>query len=152
MNQEVKTYISRVDAFFKGVEKLAESMNEQDYDFKPTPEVFSFKELLFHIINAEAGFTDLVNAGTWTRNKYPAENYKTKHDVVELLKTAHNLSITTLQNLSEEQLKKMIKTPWGVEMTTSTLIWGMRDHMIHHRGQLFVYARLKGIKPPPFAE
>lgn len=152
MNQEIQSYIKRVEAFFKGVGKAAESMDEKDYDFKPTPEIFSFKELLFHIINSEAGFTDLIKTGTWTMNKYPAENYKTKQDVVTLLKSAHNQSIAILKELSEDQLKKTIKTPWGVEMTTSMLMWGMRDHMIHHRGQLFVYVRLKGIKPPPFVE
>jgi uncharacterized damage-inducible protein DinB len=124
MNQEIKTYINRVEAFFKGVGKLAETMNEKDYDFKPNPEVFSFKELLFHIINAEAGFTDLINTGTWTRNKYPAENYKTKQEAVELLKTAHSYSMTTIQEMSEDQLKKTVKTPWGSQMTTSALIWG----------------------------
>ncbi|MFB3894780.1 MAG: DinB family protein [bacterium] len=152
MNQEIQNYIARVEAFFKGVVKVAESMDEKDYDFKPTPEIFSFKELLFHIIGAEAGFTDLIKTGTWPRNKYPAENYKTKQEIIDLLKTAHKQSIATLEEISEEQLNKMIKTPWGVEMTTSMLMWGMRDHMIHHRAQLFVYIRLKGIKPPPFAE
>lgn len=152
MIQEIQNYIKRVEAYFKGVGKLAESMDEKDYDFKPTPEIFSFKELLFHIINSEAGFIDLVKTGTWAMNKYPAENYNTKQEIIELLKSAHKQSIAILKELSEDQLKKTIKTPWGVEMTTSMLMWGMRDHMIHHRAQLFVYVRLKGIKPPPFVE
>jgi uncharacterized damage-inducible protein DinB len=152
MNQEIQNYINRMEAFFKGVGKAAESMDEKDYDFKPTPEIFSFKELLFHIINSEAGFTDLIKTGTWTMNKYPAVNYKNKQEIINLINTAHSISLATLQELSEDQLQKKIKTPWGTEMTTSMLMWGMRDHMIHHRGQLFVYVRLKGIKPPPFVD
>jgi uncharacterized damage-inducible protein DinB len=152
LNQEIQTYIDRLDAYFKGFGKLAETIDEKDYDFKPTPEVFSFKELVFHIINAEAGFTDMIKTGIWTRNKYPFDNYKTKQDIIALIKSAHSQSLTTIKELSDEQLKKMIKTPWGAEMSSLALLWGMRDHLIHHRAQLFVYARLKGIKPPPFVE
>ena len=152
MNSEIQAFIARWEAFHKGVGKLAEAMPEQDYDFKPTPEVFSFKELLFHIINAEASFIDMIQTGTWTRNKYPAENYKNKQDILNLINQSHSQNMKKLEGISDDQLQKVVKTPWGAEMTTSALIWGMRDHMIHHRGQLFVYVRLKGIKPPPFVE
>lgn len=152
MNPENKTFIDRLEAYYKGVGKLAESMNENDYDFKPTPEMFSFKELLFHIINAEASFTDMIEVGTWTRNKYPKENYKTKLDIVNLIEKVHRQNLNLIENMTDEKLKKVVKTPWGVETTSLALLWGMRDHMIHHRAQLFVYVRLKGIKPPPFVE
>lgn len=152
MKSEKNMFINRWETFYKGLGKLAELMDEKDYDFKPTPEIFSFKELLFHIINSEVSFTDMIQNGTWTRNKYPAENYKIKQDIVDLLKKVHSQSLKIIQEMTDDQMKKVIKTPWGVELTAIGLLWGMRDHMIHHRGQLFIYVRLKGIKPPPFVE
>ncbi|MDI6784140.1 MAG: hypothetical protein QME64_08625 [bacterium] len=76
MNSEKKAFIERWEVFQKGVGKLAELMDEKDYGFKPTPEMFSFKEFLFHIINSEVGFLYGIQTGNWNFNKYPADNYK----------------------------------------------------------------------------
>ncbi|MDI6784141.1 MAG: DinB family protein [bacterium] len=69
-----------------------------------------------------------------------------------MLENVHNQSVKIINEMTDEQLHKIAKTPWGFEQPAIGLLWGMRDHMIHHRGQLFVYVRLKGLKPPPFIE
>jgi uncharacterized damage-inducible protein DinB len=152
MMSERMMFLENWESFHKGVRKLAEIMDEKDYGFKPTPEMFSFKELLFHIVVSESGFLDGILTGNWRWDKYKPDQYKTKAEVINLINDVHSQSIKTIQNMTDEQLKKTTKTPWGLELPAIGLLWGMRDHMIHHRGQLFVYVRLKGLKPPPFIE
>ena len=128
MNQEKQMFIQQWKSFHRGVIKLAELMDEPDYDFKPTLEMFSFKELLFHIVVSESGFLDGILTGNWRWDKYKPAQYKTKAKVIKLINEVHSQSIKTIQDMTDEQLKKITKTPWGLELPVIALLWGMRDH------------------------
>jgi uncharacterized damage-inducible protein DinB len=59
-------------------------------------------------------------------------------------------SIDQIRKLSSEQLAREYQVNWeGRKSTTGRqMLLNMFAHTAHHRGQLEVYLRLKGIAPP----
>ena len=127
--------------------KMAELMPEKYYDFKPVPEEMSFKQQLLHIAdNME-----------WLSSSYlfvPKENkidttVKDKAAIIKILSDAYDMGIMAHQNISGKQLDEVVPFFAG-PMSRRQLLILMHDHQTHHLGQLVVYVRLKGIKPPDY--
>lgn len=128
--------------------KLAALMPEDGYDFKASPEEMSFREQLLHI-------ADNIN---WLSSSYllvegPAKNTSggklTKEDVLKKLGDAYDLGLKAHMKMNVGQLDEKIKFFAG-PMTRRQILILMHDHQTHHLGQLIVYLRLKGIKPPDY--
>lgn len=127
--------------------KMAELMPEEYYDFKPVPEEMSFKQQLLHIAdNME-----------WLSSSYlfiPKKNkidtsVKEKAVVIKTLSDAYDMGMKAHQNISDKQLDEVVPFFAG-PMTRRQILILMHDHQTHHLGQLIVYLRLKGIKPPDY--
>ncbi len=58
----------------------------------------------------------------------------------------------TLSNLSEEQLGTVIEAFGGRKMPLSTLLEFLREHEAHHKGQVWMMARMIGVTPPMFVK
>ncbi len=127
--------------------KMAELMPEEYYDFKPVPEEMSFKQQLMHIAdNIEwLSSTYLFVAKA---NKIDT-SVKSKAAVIKILSDAYDMGATAHHNLSGKQLDEVVKFFAG-PMTRRQILILMHDHQTHHLGQLIVYVRLKGIKPPDY--
>jgi uncharacterized damage-inducible protein DinB len=50
--------------------------------------------------------------------------------------------------IGDAQLQAMVSTPWNMSWPGWVGFAVMNDEFVHHRGQLYVYARLLGIAPP----
>lgn len=128
--------------------KVAELMPEENYDFKPVSGEMSFKEQLLHI-------ADNIE---WLSSNYllvPAP--KTKEDtsglnktaVLKIVSDAYDTGSHAHLNLSAARLDEKVAFFAGPLSRRQILIL-MHDHQTHHLGQLIVYLRLKGIKPPEY--
>ena len=79
------------------------------------------------------------------------------HVILSPKTTAEQLTNETrvlLEGLSDDDFDKIISTSqaFGQDVPGSVLLAMSLDHEIHHKGQLFVYARMLGFdKVPPFA-
>lgn len=127
--------------------KMAELMPEKYYDFKPVPEEMSFRQQLLHI----------ANNMEWLSSSYlfvPKKNKidtttKDKAAIIKILSDAYDIGMMAHHNLSREQLDEVV--PFFAEpMSRRQILILMHDHQTHHLGQLIVYVRLKGIKPPEY--
>jgi len=128
--------------------KLAVLMPEDGYDFKASPGEMAFREQLLHI-------ADNIN---WLSSSYllvdgPAKRASggklTKDDVLKKLGEAYDLGLKAHMKMNAGQLDEKIKFFAG-PMTRRQILILMHDHQTHHLGQLIVYLRLKGIKPPDY--
>ena len=68
--------------------------------------------------------------------------------VVRAYDESHARLAAEVGKLTLEQLNEDIEA-FGRKMHRVVLLWGMTEHEIHHRGQLYTYYRLAGIEPPP---
>ena len=127
--------------------KMAELMPEKYYGFKPVPEEMSFRQQLLHI-------ADNIEWLTSTYLFVPKKNVndslaKEKASVIKILSDAYDIGATAHQNISDKQLDEIIPFFAG-PMTRRQILFLLHDHQAHHLGQLIVYLRLKGIKPPDY--
>ena len=128
--------------------KLANLLAEDKYDFRPSPEEMTFREQLLHIAD---NMTWLSSAYLFT--EAPAKRNNTeklsKAEVLEILAKSYDLGLKAHQIVSDGQLDENVKFFAG-PMTRRQILILMHDHKTHHIGQLIVYLRLNGIKPPAY--
>ncbi|MEL7124159.1 MAG: DinB family protein, partial [Bacteroidota bacterium] len=126
--------------------ELAESMPESAFDFSPTEEQMTFKEQLLHITSNMVWLTSSYLDGEKLEADLKKEGY-TKAEVIQILTDGFDNAAEAVKNFPVEDLETEVKFFAG-PMSKRQIMVLMNDHVTHHRGQIIVYARLKGIKPP----
>lgn len=58
-------------------------------------------------------------------------------------------TVERLKTLTPEQLVGKCKTPDGAEISVWKWLRAMVEHEIHHRGQIYIYLAMIGVKTPP---
>ncbi|GIU80320.1 MAG: hypothetical protein KatS3mg005_3558 [Bryobacteraceae bacterium] len=126
--------------------RSAGKMPEENYSFRPTPEVRSFGQLLGHIADAQYLFCSAV---VGKPNPAPGiEKTKTsKADLVAALKEAFADCDPAFAGLTDAQLAEKVKF-FGREHTKATVLSFNTAHNNEHYGNIVTYLRMKGIVPP----
>ena len=70
-------------------------------------------------------------------------------EVIQYYDAMHEESLVIFSKLTNEELTKKCRTPGNVDITLWKWLRAMVEHEIHHRGQLYLYLSLLGIKTPP---
>lgn len=130
---------------------MAEDFPEDKYDFRPNKDVRTFAEQLLHIAGTNYELISAVKGtkvGPGTEDP-PRQTYKTKADVVGLLKKSVEDGSALIKEKGDAGLARAVKYPYGNRMVTCSFIWmETAEHAGEHYGQLVVYYRLNGIVPP----
>lgn len=127
--------------------KMAELMPEEYYDFKPVPEEMSFKQQVLHIAD---NMEWLSSSYLFVARRHKLDtSVKDKAAVIKMLSDAYDMGMKAHQNTSDKQLDEVVPFFAG-PMSRRQILILMHDHQTHHLGQLIVYLRLKGIKPPDY--
>ena len=53
-----------------------------------------------------------------------------------------------MSRVGDEELSATVSTPWNMSLPGSAVFNMLSDEFLHHRGQLYVYARAAGGEPP----
>jgi uncharacterized damage-inducible protein DinB len=129
-----------------------------ELDYRPTPELATFREIARHVLDASDGLTGMLLAGD--------ENF-TGGDFRERLKRhmralpadagASVLASALRESVAQrtEQLAaqppeffaRIITRFDGQQVTRLEMVQAIKEHELTHRSQLFMYLRLKGIVP-----
>ncbi len=119
-------------------------------DYKPTPEVRSFAEVLLHAAKANMMFNDIVQGKQPDFADLPRANYKTRADIAKVLKQSIDDLTATVKKLGDKGLQKAMKMPFGPPqmVTAHFLLTIPAEHMSEHYGQLVVYYRMNKLVPP----
>jgi len=128
---------------------VAEAMPEEKYDYKPTPEISTFRDQLVHVAGIAQRYIDTAKG---TKSEGHPHKTLTKAEVLVLLKDTFQTGQEMLGSLSDAQLLDQVKFPFGDRMVTRFTYWQGPVYQIrNHHGQLVVYLRLNGIVPPTTA-
>ncbi len=123
---------------------MAEKMPEENYSFKPTPEIRSFGEVVAHVATAQSHTCPAVTGGEGGSSSTAAKT--TKADIVSALHDAFAACDKAYDSLTDANASEAIKTPRGQSTRLGALI-GNTTHDTEQFGILTVYMRLKGIAP-----
>ena len=66
-----------------------------------------------------------------------------------MLEKAFAYALQTIDVMTEKDLNEKVEFIAGT-MTRRRILLLMTDHLTHHRGQLVVYLRMKGVEPPKY--
>ena len=61
----------------------------------------------------------------------------------------HSESMNMLARLSDDQLQQKCQSADGTSITTWKLLRSMVEHEVHHRGELYAYLGVLGVRVPP---
>ncbi len=124
----------------------AEKMPEEDYAFKPTPEVRTFGQLIGHIADSQYYFCSAASGET----KPPSDVEKTKTkkaDLVAALKDAVAYCSTAYAGMTDAKGSQMTKM-MNFDFARLTVLAVNFAHTYEHYGNMATYMRIKGIVPP----
>jgi uncharacterized damage-inducible protein DinB len=141
---------------------IAQDIPEEKYSFQPAPDTRSVGELLAHIAVSN-GFPEQIHVRerrtTLAGFDFPAlmqrltaeeKKPRTKEQIIELLKTSGEKWAGWLEGLTDDFLGEQVAMPQGATPTSRTrfdMILSVKEHEMHHRGQLMLIERVIGIVP-----
>jgi uncharacterized damage-inducible protein DinB len=141
--------------------RIAEEIPEDKYDFSAAPETRSIRQMLVHIALSPTfadeihgkHVTDMktVNFGEMMQKIGVAEaKPRTKAEIVAFLTSEGERFAEYLAGLTDgflaERVTMMPGDPAGTKSRFEMLL-GVKEHEMHHRGQLMLAERILGIVP-----
>lgn len=69
-------------------------------------------------------------------------------NVISFLNKTHEESMSIFRSLGNEDINHKCETPGGAQITVWKWLRLMPEHEIHHRGQLYTYLSVLGVKTP----
>jgi uncharacterized damage-inducible protein DinB len=141
---------------------IAQDIPEEKYSFRAAPETRSVSEMLAHIslsysfqyqIHGEERRTSMAGfdfQALMRRLTAEEKAPRTKEQTLELLRTSGDKWAGWLDGLTEDFLAEHIVMPPGgtpASRSRFDMILSVKEHEMHHRGQLMLIERIIGIVP-----
>jgi uncharacterized damage-inducible protein DinB len=138
--------------------QAVEDMPPAALDFKPLPEVASFREIARHVLDAGHALTGLMLAGV---DNYAVPEFRAMlkmHAPPVPEDAGADVLASELRSRLDERLSALSKQPPeffsriitrfdGQQLTNLEMLETIKDHELTHRSQLFLYLRFNGIVP-----
>ena len=121
-------------------------MPEENYSFKPTPEVRSFGQLVGHVADASYMFCS-QSIDEPNPNKGIEKTKTSKADLVAAIKDAVAYCNKAFEGMTDAKGSEMGKF-MNFDMAKLTLLSLNTAHTDEHYGNMVTYLRIKGIVPP----
>ena len=138
---------------------IAEDIPEAKYGFRATPGTRSIAETLVHIawlgssdrlIHEELQLDSLETfdfPAMLERSAVEERRPRSKDEILDLLRTDGDRSVTWLEGLSDDFLLERIRLPGGASVSRFEMLLGTKEHELQHRAQLTVMERMIGVVP-----
>ncbi|MFP7493382.1 DinB family protein [Terribacillus saccharophilus] len=128
---------------------LLDQIQEGHLDFKPWENAMTLRDLALHIAGSSEMFVKMVKTETMSAPDLPEVN--TMDDLRKVVKQFTDQTAQAFDAITDEELslQNEAKIP-GMQGKKELYLQAIYDHEIHHKGQLFIYARLVGATDLPF--
>jgi uncharacterized damage-inducible protein DinB len=126
--------------------RSAEKMPEENYGFRPTPEVRSFGQLIGHVADSQYLFCSAV-LGKPDPAPGVEKSKTTKADLVQAVKDAFAYCDPAYDALNDAQAAAPVKF-FGADQAKVTILAFNTAHDNEHYGNVVTYLRMKGLVPP----
>ncbi|MFT9850148.1 DinB family protein [Aneurinibacillus sp. REN35] len=131
------------------LEELLESIGDEHIDFRPWEGALTLGELALHIAGWNDVFVSMVKTEEFASPDIP--ECKTMEDVRKAVKDFTKKTKATYESLTDADLEAENKSSHPkLQGAKKRYLIAMYDHEIHHKGELFIYARMTGAKEVPF--
>jgi uncharacterized damage-inducible protein DinB len=135
----------------RNIKESAELMPEENYSFKPTPDVRSVGEILAHVAGASYEFCASAKneAAPFAEDSFEGK-MTTKAQIVKVTNDALAYCDGAFTALTDANAGEAVRQPFGGTNKTTRIssLVGQIGHDNEHYGNLVTYFRLKGLVPP----
>ena len=119
-------------------------------DWSYAPGKFTLGDLLRHIAVVERFMWAETVSGRPSRyNGHGKELAAGLEEIIAFMERLHAESMEIFARLDDAELQHKCKTPDNAEITKWKWLRLMVEHEIHHRGQIYLYLGILGVKTPP---
>ena len=143
---ETEHFVSNWNRIHKQTSRVLKAVPGGQLDWRPNEQLRTLRDLVNHFPQAELLLVRTALAGSTQKVKLELEG-RGVDEIVGLFDNQHQELVGEVSGLTLDQLNEEVEF-YGNTMRRIVLLWGMTEHEIHHRGQLFTYLRLAGVEPP----
>ena len=126
--------------------RSAEKMPEENYSFRPTPEVRTYGQLIAHVADSQYEFCSPIS-GKKGPDASVEKTVTSKAGLIQALKDAFAFCDAAYDNLTDADAGTQVKF-FDHDMAKSTLMTFNTAHTFEHYGNIITYLRMKGLVPP----
>lgn len=135
-----------------------EDFPADDFDFRPTPDVSTFRQIARHALDAGDALAGSLLAGVEdfhlpeVRAKFkeyfrPLAADCSPEELGKALRESAEQQTARLEAQPTEFFEHLVTRVDGLKVTRLEFVQWIKEHELTHRQQLFMYLRLKGITP-----
>jgi uncharacterized damage-inducible protein DinB len=130
--------------------RVARVIPPEMLDWTYSPGKFTLGDLLRHIATIERYLWAEIVQGKPNRYQGCGRDLADGYDeVMKLMERLHAESVEIFSRLTPDDLQKKSTTPDGSSISTWKVLRLVVEHEIHHRGEIYIYLGMLGIKTPP---
>ena len=149
--------VTSIHSFLHYYERIRERTNalvriipHDHLDWTYLPGKFTVGDQVRHIATMERYMFAETIAGRQSAYKGCGKDLADGYEnVVTFFNALHVQSLTIFKSLQDDDVTRKCTTPGGTEITVGKWLRAMVEHEIHHRGQLYLYLNMLGVKTPP---
>ena len=149
----ISDYLVRLENSRKYLILVAETMPEEHYNFKASPESLTFAENLMHIGFALDWHSLSLLGGResrdWNSDSIYKVHNKSKKEMIATIDNTFHEAMELIKSFDSNQLNDELEY-FGLKRSKRQIFLLLADHITHHRGQMLVYMRLNGLVPPRY--
>ncbi len=141
--------------------QVAQDIPADQYSFKAAPDVMSVGQMLAHLavsprwqIELHGGRVAAVDFALFSKRlaegKAQEQALQTKEQILAALAEGADQLTAFMAKLTPEVLEEIVSFPPPIQPSQKTrfeMLLGIKEHEMHHRGQLMLIQRLIGIVP-----
>ena len=139
--------------------QAVEDMPGSQLDFRPRPDLMSFREIAEHILQVGRGLTGMLLDGETDLSRPDFRERLARYRVKLGPDSGAAALASELRRAVEEDCRRLAEQPPeffseiitkfdGARLTRLEMLDFIREHELAHRAQLFLYLRLQGVVPP----
>jgi uncharacterized damage-inducible protein DinB len=145
----VQEYLGQTDFIEGRLSQLLGAMSQDKMSWAPAEGIRNCGEIYLHVAEANhmlAGFM----AGEEMKGERGAmeKSITDKGEIMKAMKKSFDAVRDAAGKLTEEDLNKMVQTPFEMEMSMRNFMISLLAHSHEHLGQGIAYARMNGVTPP----
>lgn len=147
--QDAKALVAQAKAAYTQIKtnltKAADKMSDENYAFKPVPEIRTFGGLIGHIADSQMRTCSTINGQV---KPAEASSKTAKAELVAALKASFEECDAAFDKLTDANFTEAVAAGRGQVPRLAALYRTVLIHSNEEYGYLAVYMRLKGVVPP----
>lgn len=152
-SQALRAHLNRIRGMLISI---IAAMPEDKYDFKPTKEVRSFREMVEHVIGDTYTHAGYVMGKSRTESEKIGEEHskgiKTRAEYLKALGEAYDFGDKMLAGITDDNAMDTVTAMRGSKTTRVEAALQLFEDEMDHYGNFVVYLRMNGIVPPDTAD